>query len=185
MIIISDSYKLKFIKNHFNRTLMGFYIKKRVLILLYFGTFDVVTMRHVLEHVPAPNQTLNQIHQVLTFYGRIVIAVPDIGSWLFKWLGKDWYPLDLPHHFKHFDKVKIGNILSKNDFKKTIIFGQHHGQATQQSMRYLLREKNTFLIRLIALSRSICSRIKALNNMTGNYSRMIVHAEKKIALYAV
>ena len=143
------------------------------------GAFDVVTMWHVLEHVPDPNRTLNQIHQVLTPAGRIVIAVPNIGSWLFKWLGKNWYPLDLPRHFNHFDKSTIGNILEKNGFKVTRILGQRHGQVTQRSMKYLLREKNSFLIRLISRSRSICSLIEALSNITGNYSRMIVHAEKK------
>ncbi len=39
--------------------------------------FDVLTLFHVLEHVPDPSQTLKICHSLLSFQGLLVIAVPN------------------------------------------------------------------------------------------------------------
>ena len=46
------------------------------------GSFDVVTLWHVIEHVPSPTETLRQMHSVLTPNGKIVVVMPNINSTL-------------------------------------------------------------------------------------------------------
>ena len=43
-------------------------------------SFDLVTLWHVLEHVPSPAQTLNLIHSLLKSNGYLAIAVPNDGD---------------------------------------------------------------------------------------------------------
>ncbi len=60
--------------------------------------FDVITLSHVIEHVPDPVQTLQQCAGRLKPGGRIVIATPNTNSLGHKYFGKDWRPLDPPRH---------------------------------------------------------------------------------------
>lgn len=49
------------------------------------GSFDVITLWHVLEHVPSPSQTLKLCHDLLRPKGLLAIAVPnddDARAWL-------------------------------------------------------------------------------------------------------
>lgn len=39
--------------------------------------FDVITLWHVLEHIPSPSFTLDRLHQLLSPDGIVVIAVPN------------------------------------------------------------------------------------------------------------
>jgi SAM-dependent methyltransferase len=41
------------------------------------GSFDLITLWHVLEHVPSPSQTLNLCHDLLRPGGLLAIAVPN------------------------------------------------------------------------------------------------------------
>lgn len=41
------------------------------------ASYDAVTLFHVLEHVPFPGRTLDEIHRILKPGGSVVIAVPD------------------------------------------------------------------------------------------------------------
>jgi 2-polyprenyl-3-methyl-5-hydroxy-6-metoxy-1,4-benzoquinol methylase len=49
------------------------------------GSFDLITLWHVLEHVPSPSQTLKLCHELLAPNGLLAIAVPnddDARAWL-------------------------------------------------------------------------------------------------------
>ena len=41
------------------------------------GTFDLITMLHVLEHIPAPRDFLTRLWDKLKFGGLLVIEIPD------------------------------------------------------------------------------------------------------------
>ncbi len=45
------------------------------------GSFDLVVMRHVLEHTPRPHQLLAEVSRVLTSAGAVLVLVPDPGYW--------------------------------------------------------------------------------------------------------
>jgi len=142
------------------------------------ATFDVVTLWHVLEHVPSPTQTLKQIHTILKPGGKFVLASPNYQTWLRSWLGNCWYPIDLPRHLTHFGKTTIKEMLEKNGFKVEKIQAQRHGQITQRSVKYLADKTGKKRYRFLARSRTLCSFIEALSFLTANPSRMIVHARK-------
>jgi 2-polyprenyl-3-methyl-5-hydroxy-6-metoxy-1,4-benzoquinol methylase len=60
-----------------------------------WGTFDLITLWDVLEHVPDPVATLKQARQLLAPGGTLLIETQNIDSALARLLGRRW------HHFKH------------------------------------------------------------------------------------
>jgi 2-polyprenyl-3-methyl-5-hydroxy-6-metoxy-1,4-benzoquinol methylase len=69
--------------------------------------FDLITLWHVLEHLPEPVATLQRIHRLLKPGGRLVIEVPNLASVEARWLGRHWYHLDVPFHFWHFTPAAL------------------------------------------------------------------------------
>src|SRR5262249_31474362 len=61
-------------------------------------SFDIVTLFHVMEHVTNPRSVLSEVARILRPEGSIVLQVPNIDSWQFKWFGPRWYGLDIPRH---------------------------------------------------------------------------------------
>jgi len=65
--------------------------------------YDVITMWHVLEHVPSPLATLKAARDLLRPDGRLVVVCPLIDSLAASWFGASWFGLrELPRHLTHF-----------------------------------------------------------------------------------
>ena len=63
------------------------------------GSFGLVSLLHVLEHVPEPRETLAAARRLLVPGGTLLIAVPNAGSAEAELFRSVWYPLDLPRHY--------------------------------------------------------------------------------------
>lgn len=75
--------------------------------------FDVITLWHVLEHVPDLNLRIRQIKRLLKTDGLLVIALPNHESWDANFYQKFWAAWDVPRHFYHFSK-RTFSLLMKN-----------------------------------------------------------------------
>jgi len=67
------------------------------------GSFSVITMWHVLEHVVDLHGRVEEIYRLLKADGRAFIAVPNHLSYDAQFYGKDWAAYDVPRHLYHFD----------------------------------------------------------------------------------
>ena len=79
------------------------------------NSFDVITMWHVLEHVPDPEAQLKELKRLLKADGVIVIAVPNHKSYDAAVYGKFWAAYDVPRHLWHFSKTSIEKLAQKTD----------------------------------------------------------------------
>jgi len=70
-------------------------------------SFDVITMWHVLEHVPDIEKQIKELKRLLKPDGTILIAVPNFNSFDAKHYGKFWAAYDVPRHLWHFSKTAI------------------------------------------------------------------------------
>ncbi|MFM2368718.1 MAG: hypothetical protein RL619_1018 [Bacteroidota bacterium] len=80
-------------------------------------SFDVISMWHVLEHVPDLDEQLKELKRLLKPNGTIIIAVPNFKSFDAKYYGKFWAAFDVPIHFWHFSKKTIKMLFEKEEMK--------------------------------------------------------------------
>ncbi|CAM4047533.1 class I SAM-dependent methyltransferase [Flavobacterium branchiophilum] len=81
------------------------------------ASFDVITMWHVLEHVPDLEKQIVELKRLLKPTGTLIIAVPNFKSYDAYYYKQFWAAFDVPIHFWHFSKTAIQKIFSKYDFK--------------------------------------------------------------------
>ena len=77
---------------------------------------DLITLWHVLEHVPDPNKLLTDLKLLLADDGLIYIAVPNFESFDAQYYGKYWAGYDVPRHFWHFSHSTLQRLLSNRGF---------------------------------------------------------------------
>lgn len=78
---------------------------------------DVITMWHVLEHVPNLDNQIIELKRLLKPNGTILIAVPNFNSFDAKHYGIYWAAYDVPIHLWHFSKTAIKMIFQKQDLE--------------------------------------------------------------------
>lgn len=98
-------------------------------------SFDVITMWHALEHVHEPVALLREARKLLAPGGKLVIAVPNIDSWPFRWFGRHWYGLDLPRHLTHFTAASLLQMLQRSGFATEPVRYTAHGDWLRRSAR--------------------------------------------------
>ena len=65
-------------------------------------SFDVITLWHVLEHLPNLNEAMTQFHKLLKDNGVLVVALPNVDSYDAKKYQQFWAAYDVPRHLWHF-----------------------------------------------------------------------------------
>jgi len=78
--------------------------------------FNVISMWHVLEHVPDLHATFKKLFALLAEGGLLVIAVPDRDSWDAAHCGAHWAAWDVPRHLSHFRRQDVHGLLHKHGF---------------------------------------------------------------------
>lgn len=61
-------------------------------------SYDVITLWHVLEHLPDPWATLDAICTKLSSGGILVLSTPNPSAFQFKIMGRYWPHIDAPRH---------------------------------------------------------------------------------------
>lgn len=72
--------------------------------------FDLITMYHVLEHVPDVVAQLQEVHKLLTDQGYLILALPNYNSLDAQLFKKHWAGYDVPRHLYHFNKHAVKTI---------------------------------------------------------------------------
>jgi len=81
------------------------------------GSFDLISIWHVLEHARQPDVVLRGAHEALTPDGALVLAVPNFASVQAKVGGARWFHLDLPRHIFQFTPATLGRLLEETGFR--------------------------------------------------------------------
>lgn len=90
------------------------------------GSRDVVLMRHVLEHLDRPLETLAEVRRILVPGGWLVGAVPNFGSFKRRLDGAEWFFLTLPHHRLHLTPASLKGLLGRAGFKPEVVRVEEH-----------------------------------------------------------
>jgi 2-polyprenyl-3-methyl-5-hydroxy-6-metoxy-1,4-benzoquinol methylase len=77
------------------------------------NSFDVITMWHVLEHVPDLENQIKELKRLIKPFGTVIIAVPNFKSFDAHYYGNFWAAYDVPIHLWHFSKTSIKKLFAK------------------------------------------------------------------------
>ena len=130
--------------------------------------FDVVTLWHVLEHLPDLENTITAIQKLLKPKGVLIVAVPNFNSFDAKHYKRFWAAYDVPRHLWHFSQNSMSQLFSENMKllkTKPMIFDSFY--VSLLSEKY--KTGNSFAIK--ALWIGFLSNISALS--TKEYSSLI------------
>ena len=87
------------------------------------ASFAVVSMFHVLEHVPDPHAYVAAAHRLLAPGGRLIAQTPNASCWQFRLLGRFWSGLDAPRHLYDFRASDLERLLETGGF--TVLRRKH------------------------------------------------------------
>jgi SAM-dependent methyltransferase len=111
------------------------------------GPFDVVSMWHVLEHLPSPSLGLRQCHSLLRTGGLLVVAVPNDSDarWRFQRAKNGSY---MPYedlepgkeiHLSHFTVPVLRRAIQSNGFRMGLMTVDDHYPTPSRRTDQLVR----------------------------------------------
>ncbi|HTL82123.1 MAG TPA: class I SAM-dependent methyltransferase [Bacteroidia bacterium] len=80
-------------------------------------SFDVITMWHVMEHVPFLNERVAQLKRLLKQDGLLIVAVPNRTSHDADYYKEFWAAYDVPRHLWHFRPEDMRALMQKGGFE--------------------------------------------------------------------
>lgn len=130
--------------------------------------FDIITMWHVLEHVPDLKLQFAEIDRLLLDEGTLIIAVPNYKSFDADYYKQFWAAYDVPRHIWHFSENSIKILAETFGFKlirtKPMYFDAFYVSILSEQFK-----NKTNLIK--ALTIGLFSNIKAF--FTSEYSSKV------------
>jgi 2-polyprenyl-3-methyl-5-hydroxy-6-metoxy-1,4-benzoquinol methylase len=79
--------------------------------LIPICSYDIITLWHVLEHMPNLNDQLAHITRLVKNGGYLILAVPNYKSYDAHYYKEHWAAYDVPRHLYHFTKPSIVKLL--------------------------------------------------------------------------
>lgn len=135
--------------------------------------FDIITLWHVLEHVPNPDQLMQQLKQQLKEGGLIFVAVPNHEAFDAQHYKKHWAAYDVPRHFWHFAKNNMTHLLDNQQLllKEVLPMKLDAFYVSLLSEKYKNQGHHNIFTPFRALINGLKSNSKGAESM--NYSSLI------------
>jgi len=89
------------------------------------GSFDVITMWDVIEHVPNPCAVMQKANELLRGEGLLVLSTGDVDSLVARVSGTRWHLFNVPQHLSFFSKQTIARLLEQQGFR--VLYIEHSG----------------------------------------------------------
>ncbi|HLQ38307.1 MAG TPA: class I SAM-dependent methyltransferase, partial [Planctomycetota bacterium] len=81
------------------------------------GSFDLITLWDVIEHVPEPQPVLRQIRTLLAPGGHLLLETQNVASLWARLLGRRWHHYKHEEHLYHFTPATITRLLADCGFR--------------------------------------------------------------------
>ena len=100
------------------------------------GSFQAISMVHVIEHLIDPAATLKTLFDLLAPGGRLLIVTPNVTSLGHAIFGESWRELDPPRHLYLFSPKSLIKTVEKAGFRvKTIRTNSRTARAIWRESR--------------------------------------------------
>jgi 2-polyprenyl-3-methyl-5-hydroxy-6-metoxy-1,4-benzoquinol methylase len=133
------------------------------------ASYDVITLWHVLEHLPNLQEDLKTFKRLLKPNGRIIVAVPNFNSFDAIYFKGFWAAYDVPRHLWHFSQDTIPKVFSE---VQMTLESTHPMRMDAYYVSMLSNKHKTGSIRFLS-SLKIGCRSNLQASKTGEYSSLI------------
>lgn len=138
--------------------------------------FDIITLWHVLEHLPDLREQLARITALLQDNGLLLVAVPNYKSYDARYYGPYWAGYDVPRHLWHFSKTAVAKLFHPHQMQITSI------RPMLLDAFYVAMLSETYKNRKAVLFRAFCvglvSNLRAC--FTKEYSSLLYGIQKTV-----
>ncbi|MDX2456310.1 MAG: class I SAM-dependent methyltransferase [Gammaproteobacteria bacterium] len=108
------------------------------------ASFDMVSARHLIEHLPDPNSFMDEIVRILKPGGYLYIRTPSSRALGRKLFGKYWFPNEVPRHLVLFSPENLALLARRHGLKKGRVTMQTSPKFVLNSIDYVAgRQKET------------------------------------------
>ena len=136
--------------------------------------FDVISLWHVLEHLPDLEKKIQEFYDLLNEDGILIIAVPNHRSYDAEFYKEDWAAWDVPRHLWHFSREGLTEKFYDFNFElvdeKPLKFDSYYVSLLSE------KNKNSSTNPLNAIYRGFVSNQRA--RKTGEYSSIAYFFKK-------
>jgi len=88
----------------------------------HIGSFDVITMIHVIEHLADPVAVLSKCRELLRTGGKLVISTPNSSSWGARIFRKFWRGWEPPRHLYIYNPENLSKLVSSAGLRVQEVF---------------------------------------------------------------
>ncbi|MDR5591369.1 class I SAM-dependent methyltransferase [Christiangramia sp. SM2212] len=140
------------------------------------SNYDVISLWHVLEHIPDFDTKISKFYELLQENGLLVIAVPNYKSYDSEYYKSDWAAWDVPRHLWHFSRSGIKSVMENLGFElmeeKPLKFDSYYVSLLSE------RNKENGGNVLNAFYRGYISNLRAKSS--GEYSSVVYFFKKTL-----
>jgi len=86
------------------------------------GSFNVVIIKHIVEHLPDPRKAIAEIGRVTEAGGTLILATPNLDSLLKPWKGEKWVGYQDPTHISLKRPTEWLSVIKEAGFKIRRVF---------------------------------------------------------------
>ncbi len=140
------------------------------------NSYDLITMRAVLEHVHNPHKLLSAAREAVVPGGHLLVTVPNLNGWGYRLFGSCWWGLQLPWHTLHFTPATLSYLLTANGWEVVKVATRGHREWTSNSAQMANRFKKWWAP--LACSRLVMSAWNRLAQWVGRADDLVALARK-------
>lgn len=139
-------------------------------------SFDLVTLWDVIEHIPTPQEVLQQVRTLIKPGGRLLLETQNVASRWARLLGRRWHHYKHDEHLFHFDPRTIRRLLDECGFRVLEIGSAYAGKYVSFAF---LAERAGRLGRVPGLLAKPLGLMRRCNLYVNPHDEIIVVAEPK------
>ncbi len=101
-------------------------------------SFDVITARHLIEHVPAPHSFMEELARILKPGGQLIIETPNSDALGRACLGPKWFANEVPRHLILFSSTSLLALAQKYGLKNSSLSYSTSPKIILNSVDYVI-----------------------------------------------
>ena len=102
-------------------------------------SFDLVTVRHVIEHIAEPQPFMAELARILKPGGRLVIETPNANALGRALMGASWFANDVPRHLVLFTPESLTRLAAKHGLRQVDTWLETTPKVILNSIDYALQ----------------------------------------------